>query len=473
VVSGDAHPIRGSFTFTVGDAEAAGASVVAGVGSHGNRAVGITFGIVRGIAFGSVLFLVGAVTFVRFRWREAGQDRLLRALLAVACGLVFASALAGIGLQAAYANGRSLTGAFDTDLVGDVLDSRFGQAWLARAGLIVVIVFLARVLRHRESVARDATFAALFVGLLATFTFAGHAVTGRWTGLAVVTDLVHLGAIALWLGGVAVLVIGFYRRTPGRVAATQQFSRIAAPAIAVIVITGLLQAWRQASALDDLLDTTYGRLVLAKAGVLLLIVAAASASRDIVRKRMGATLLPAGPGAARVELQPEDEQDFRNAIAVEVAFAVLILAITAVLVNSVPARDAEATEATTTTNTFAQVVTADDLQFEVTVSPASTGPNNLVIVTRTLEGTPTAALELSATLSEPARDIPPIDVDLADHGGGHYTATVDVPFPGSWELRLAALVTDIDQTTATLAVPIEQGEPPPQIAAPPADRSPR
>jgi len=72
-----------------------------------------------------------------------------------------------------------------------------------------------------------------------------------------------------------------------------------------------------------------------------------------------------------------------------------------------------------------------------------------------LDGTPTEPLELTATLSEPERDIPPIDIDLVAHGGGHYTATVDVPFPGTWELNLAALVTDVEQTTASVAVPVE------------------
>ena len=47
--------------------------------------------------------------------------------------------------------------------------------------------------------------AMLAVFVLATFTFAEHACTGRWILLGTITDLVHLGSASVWLGGVAVL----------------------------------------------------------------------------------------------------------------------------------------------------------------------------------------------------------------------------------------------------------------------------
>ena len=182
--------------------------------------------------------------------------------------------------------------------------------------------------------------AALAVFVLATFTFSGHARTGRWIPIATVRDLVHLSAAAVWLGGIAILATLLVRRvvphdTP---VVTARFSRIAAPAITVIAVSGLLQALRQTDGLNSVFDTTYGRLLLTKIGLVILIVAAASVSRHIVNLWAQRHLIPAGPGAMRAEADPEDIRELRNAVVVEVAFAVIVLLVTSVLVNTAPAR---------------------------------------------------------------------------------------------------------------------------------------
>ena len=85
-------------------------------------------------------------------------------------------------------------------------------------------------------------------------------------------------------------------------------------------------------------DTTYGRLLLTKIGLVVMIVAAASVSRHIVRLWADRQLIPAGPGALRAEADPEDVRELRNAVVVEVAIAVIVLLVTALLVNTAPAR---------------------------------------------------------------------------------------------------------------------------------------
>jgi copper transport protein len=54
-----------------------------------------------------------------------------------------------------------------------------------------------------------------------------------------------------------------------------RFSSVAFTAMVVIVVTGILQSWRQVGSLQALGQTAYGRLLVAKVAVFLLLIAVA------------------------------------------------------------------------------------------------------------------------------------------------------------------------------------------------------
>jgi len=104
------------------------------------------------------------------------------------------------------------------------------------------------------------------VGLLATPGLSGHASAGDLVPLALVTDVVHVGAVAAWLGGL-VLLLAFVlrRRLPEELrSVVPRFSTLAQVAVAAIVASGAFQGWRQVRSFDALTSTTYGRLLLTK-----------------------------------------------------------------------------------------------------------------------------------------------------------------------------------------------------------------
>ena len=170
---------------------------------------------------------------------------------------------------------------------------------------------------------------------------------------------------------------------------TRRYSRLAAPAIVVVAISGAVQAWRQTAGIDSVLDTTYGRLLLTKIGLVVMIVAAASVSRHIVRVWTNREVVPAGPGALRAEADPEDIRELRNAVVVEVVIAAIVLIVTAILVNTTPARVEAAHAARPRTRGPSTVQPAgyranladDGLRFDVTLSPGLRGTNQLRVVT--------------------------------------------------------------------------------------------
>ncbi|HEX5615984.1 MAG TPA: CopD family protein, partial [Acidimicrobiia bacterium] len=279
--------------------------------------------------------------------------------------------------------------------------------------------------------------------------------------VAFAADVVHLGAAALWFGGVVVLALAIMprdvviRATEARVALAR-FSRVAVVAVAVVVASGMFQAWRQLDGVDAIGSTDYGRLLVVKVLFVGAIVTVASSARDVVRKRVLAPVAVAGahgPGAMAVAEVDDREtgRRLRQAVALEIAFAVLALATTAVLVNADPARADDP-------EPFAATLQSDEVWFDVRVIDARTGLNDVHVTAR--EPSPTGVgrdvLEMTATLTESERDIAPIEVPLRRLAPGHYQARgVTIPFRGDWTLEVTALLTDVDEAGASVTVPIE------------------
>ena len=456
-ISDDSHPVSGSWTFSVGTPSKSSVNV-ASLTPHGDRSLGVVFGIGRALAFLSLLVLVGGVAFVRVWWPDAASRRPIIVLFVVAWATVIVTALAGIGLQAAYSTGKGFGSVLDTDLIREVMRAHFGEAWLTRA--VVAFFCLPLALRPTLWKKRWPAGAAidvplLLVGLLllATVSYAGHATTGRWVPLAFVTDVLHLTGAAGWLGGLAVLALALWlpARARGAPLASARFSRLAAPAIALIVLSGTVQAFRQVSSLSALVHTTYGRLLIAKVLAVGVVLVAASASRDIVRERVVPALTPAlGPGAARAEADEHDVRNLRDAVLVEVVLAVIIIALTAVLMNTEPARAASAG------GSFSTTVKNSAMWFDVSVSPTKAGTNNVRIVPRAPNGGAASVVDLTATLANPARKVAPINVLLSTGGpfNTSYGGRATIPFPGKWTLEIKALRTQVDETDVTVTVPV-------------------
>jgi copper transport protein len=64
-------------------------------------------------------------------------------------------------------------------------------------------------------------------------------------------------------------------------------------------------------------------------------------------------------------------------------------------------------------------------------------------------------LQLDVEFSNAAKNIAPFKVTMIKLGPGHYTSTgLTMPFSGTWELDIKALVTQIDEVAVTSSVPV-------------------
>jgi copper transport protein len=493
VGSADSHPIQGAFTFRIGagsqdEANALMARLVSSSG--GDTTVGLLYGIDRFADFSGMILLVGGALFVAGLWTAGAADRRARRLIAGGWITVTVATLLGFGLQAAYTAGEGLGGVVDPSVVGDVFDTRAGRVWLVRLLLLVIVAGTARRLLPRPPVrARATTLSAsastsvdvdepgdaaagagavevgpaaadrftpsligvivLSLALLATISLAGHAGSGDLVVLAFVTDLVHLFSICFWLGGLVLLLLVVLRRprAPGAPWAagaapadgvvqrvTGEFSALALVAVGAIVVSGTVQGWRQVGSLGALTGTTYGRLLIAKVVLFGLIMVGAYLSRSLVQKRTA---------AAGLSLSA-----LRRSVGAEVAIAVVVLGITALLVNTVPAEDAY-------DPTFSADVHGAELLARVEVDPVKAGPTDIVIDTLDHGGNPLQPVDVTASLSQPAREIGPLPIELENDGTGHYLADdTEIPFPGAWELSIDVRLSEFEQETLTTTIPV-------------------
>ena len=444
VVSADGHPINGGFTWRVGDASTAvDPGVVADLldEQDAEPAVGVAAGVVRFLVFAAILVLVGGLAFVSFVWPAGVGERRVRRLLWGALVVLAAGTALGIGLQGASVGGLGVSDALKPSVFGDVVDTTFGTVWLARLALLVPMAWVLTQVRHAHRGWWRVNAVVLGVAIAATPAFAGHADSGRWTTLAKVADVVHVVAAAAWLGGLAVLAVRALRRdVPDARAIAERFSPIAFTAVGVVVVTGTFQSVRQVTSLDDI-ETSYGRLLAVKVVLVLALIGVASLTRSALRGRL-----------ALDESEPMTEERtmgvLRRLVVAEVAVAVVIVAVTSLLVDANPG-GAGATAA----GPFDETVVVDDVLINVVAVPGTVGPTDIHLYVDDPAGGLTPPVGVTGTLS--SGDVDGIEVPFVAAGPGHWSAyDVDLPIAGQWELAIDVLLTEVDEVSTTFTIPI-------------------
>ncbi|MFH8489968.1 copper resistance CopC/CopD family protein [Streptomyces longisporoflavus] len=289
VVSADSHPISGAFTFSVGapsDTKVALPDQEAGGGF-----VGGLYGFARYLSYAGFILVVGGAAFVLGCWPRGAGVRPVQRLVVSGWVTLTASTLVLLLLRAPYTGSGKIADAFDMAKLGDVLQTKTGAALVSRllllaaAALFIAVLFGAYEKRTDPKERKDLTFGlaigggVVAVGLGATWAMAEHASTGIQAGLAMPVDIVHLLAVAAWLGGLAALVVALYFAPSVDAAAVRRFSRVAFCSVVALAATGLYQSWRQVGSWSALTGTWYGQLLLIKVGLVVVLVGVAGISR--------------------------------------------------------------------------------------------------------------------------------------------------------------------------------------------------
>ncbi|MFF0032669.1 copper resistance CopC/CopD family protein [Streptomyces avermitilis] len=270
VVSADSHPVSGALTFSIGKPSAT--TAVIPTQAAGDTASATLYDISRYFAYGGLALLLGTLVFSLVTGAEAA-----RGLLLTGWWTLLASTVALLLLRGPYERGGGPAAAFDPSVLADTATSRPGLVLLVRLVLLAGAAFFPVRAGGRWWTAGGGV---LTVALAGTWAAAEHASAGIQVPVALVSAVLHLLAMAVWLGGLTALLTALYRAPEDLPAsAVTRFSRLALTAVTVLVATGVYQSWRGLGSLDALTTTSYGRLLLAKLIAVLLLLAAAAYSR--------------------------------------------------------------------------------------------------------------------------------------------------------------------------------------------------
>jgi copper transport protein len=415
VISADTHPVHGAFVFSVGaargDAEGIAAKVLKEQATP--RSVVVAFGVVRFLAYALLLLVGGGALAVVT----------LPRVLAVGAGLLVPVSLAGLVLQGAEAGGYGLGRALSWDVFSAVAHTQFGVVWLVRAGLAAALAVLA-VWRLPA--------ALLGIALLVTTSLAGHAEAAG--GLTLAADMLHVVAAAVWTGGLAFVVIALVRAGDGRWPLAERivprFSAVALGAVAVLLVAGVTNGYLEVRSWQGLYGTTYGRLVIAKAAIVLpLLAVGAYNNRYLVRRR-----------------------SLRAAV-VELALVAGVVGVTAALVAEPPPKAVAATPK----GPYATTTHLGPYELNLVVDPARTGYDAIHVYLLKPSGLPATAsgVTLAASLDQPS--IGPLRPRATPAGPGHFVSSVQLPIAGTWSLRVEVRRGKFDQWSTTLTIPIRKG----------------
>ncbi|MFD3941619.1 copper resistance CopC/CopD family protein [Streptomyces sp. NPDC058579] len=319
-VSADSHPVAGAFTFSVGAPSET--SVALPEQTVGGGPVGALYGIARYLSYAAFTVLVGGSAFVLACWPRGASVRPIQRLVVRGWLTLTAATLVMLLLRNPYTGSGELGDAFDLGGLKSVLETKTGAALISRlmllgaAALFVAVLFGAYTKRTDPKEKKDLTFGlaiggtVVAAGIAGTWALAEHASTGIQPGIAMPVDLLHLLAVAAWLGGLTTLLVALYRAPGIERAAVERFSKIAFGSVVVLAATGLYQSWRQVGSWSALTDTAYGQLLLVKIGLVAVLLGIAWISRRWTQ-RLGAPAEAQKAGTeetAEAEESPEAEE---------------------------------------------------------------------------------------------------------------------------------------------------------------------
>ncbi|MGW1800630.1 copper resistance CopC/CopD family protein [Streptomyces sp. NPDC001984] len=509
VVSADSHPVAGAYTFSVGTPSKTSVSVDGQ--TAGGGVVGWLYGFGRYVSYAGYIVLVGGAAFVLACWQRGTGVRALQRLVGGGWIALTAATLWLLLLRGSYTGSGKIADIFDLDLLGQVLQTKTGAALVSRllllaaAALFIAVLFGAYDKREDEE-KRDLRFGlaiggtVVAAGLAASWAMAEHASTGLQPGIAMPVDVVHLLAVATWLGGLVALLVALYRApatTPVESAAVRRFSRVAFGSVLALVATGVYQSWRQLGAWSAFTDTRYGQLLLVKIGLVALLVGIAWISR-----RWTAQLADTAAGPAKAE-QPEKEHakaaagssqraaqlarqraavdaarqkrlrdadpnrfGLRRSVLTEAGVAVVLLAVTTVLTQTEPGRTEQQAQAaksaasSSATSSSSGALTLD-MPFDtggkdgkgvvrLDIDPARVGANEMHIYVQRPNGRAFDIPEVKVAFTLDAKKIGPLPVTPDHITTGHWAASgVQIPMAGEWKIAVTVRTSDIDQATVS------------------------
>ncbi|WP_333834639.1 copper resistance CopC/CopD family protein [Rubrimonas sp.] len=362
-------------------------------------------------------------------WAPASARLALTLALALGAGGAFWAAMEGrrpgpvarIAAVAAAPTALAMLAAQTADLAGEAAALGRGADWLRAAtgpfGLAAALGAGAGLL---AATAGGRTRASLALALAAaSYAAAGHAARVEPVALMAPLVFLHAAAMLFWAGALPELV-----SARADAAGLARFSRLAAPVVAALALSGGALAVVQLEAPQALWTTGYGLLLSAKLAVVAAALALAARHRFVL-----SSALSVDPDRVRPR--------YLASLRIETALLVAVLGLTAGFRLTSPPW---AMTAETELHVHLHGVAA---MADLTIIPGRRGANRVVIRPLDADFAPFAPLEVELFFSHPASGLGPFALRAEPAQDGTWTVeTVHLPASGVWDMRLDLLITD-------------------------------
>jgi copper transport protein len=156
--------------------------------------------------------------------------------------------------------------------IGTLLGTRVGNALIVRAIALAVAAVAVFVAGARARIAMSVAAVATLGGMFAHVA-AGHAsADASWSWMKIGAQWIHVAAVGVWIGGLFALLVGI-RSIAGEATAraVRRFSTIAGVTLVVVWATGIVRALNQLDSWGQLTSSGYGRVIIAKTALILLL----------------------------------------------------------------------------------------------------------------------------------------------------------------------------------------------------------
>jgi putative copper export protein/methionine-rich copper-binding protein CopC len=294
------------------------------------------------------------------------------------------------------------------------------------------------------------TWRLVLVGVAAGVTMLLHVMVGHAAGPSPLRSVnlfvqwLHLLGVGAWIGGLVWLLAGLRgKERPEQLASAVRFSKLAAPLLGLVAVTGLSRALHLAGGWRGLLDSGYGRFLDLKVALFLGLVALGALNRYRV--------LPAlVSGVRRLDA-------LRRNVRGEVVLAACVLAVTAVLSQLPPGKFVVGRAAAKPPAPPSVQVEGSDfatsVRIALTVSPGTPGPNSYTAkVTDYDSGEDWPATRVALRFTPKSRpEIGTSTLDLARSGDGSWRGQgSQLSIVGTW-----AVVGLVEGSGPAVTVPME------------------
>lgn len=433
VISADGHPIAGTLMFSIGqptqaaDVAAPATSTAMDWGLHTSvwaKYLGllVTFGL-----------LIGGWSYARRDWTRLVRVARWTAVIGIA------GAVLELPFVAAVQAGESRWRWHSVRQIDD------GTLIVAAVVVCGMVVFL--VASKRWSLRVVATVAVAVACLAPLLT--GHTRTKSPEWLMMLSDTVHILAGSFWIGGLLILTLGLWRRdrlvtfssSENAVVAVSRFSVAAAWSVTALAISGTAMAWMILETPRDLIDTGYGRDLLLKIALVLMVICLATLNRYRLLPRL-------------IVDRDHALHRLRQVVLGELILLVAVVGVTSVMVQQNPSHIAQAAEPTVLFQGSA--VLDKDHTAEITVRESESDQVTVEITISTADGPLTEPIDgVTAEWTLSHEGLGPITVDLArDESTGSYVGATTLPSSGDWTITIRAKIDRFTDSRGSVTIPV-------------------